>query len=848
MMTAGIALLGDLQTLCLWYHKIDRKNFEVWAGPYFISPAGEMNPSGTVAEQEAEMSEKELFVVEPQALSDALEQRLAAYKILYITAATGWGKTAAVQFHFRAVPHTCASMWDDDALERVEQDATGLTILDDFQVIIGQPDLQKRLLAHLRTAPAQTRLVILSRAPLPEWLLPFQLAGLLDPLDRSVFALGTGEIARLAEHMGLELPQEDVLRLCRESRGHPLAARLICMELAEGGPLNSGTVRRSYARMFAFLDRELFSYWDAKIRRLLLSASFFDSFTLGLAQALTGDSQVEQTLTRLLHISGFIDKTGDVYVIRYGPFRAYLRHKAETTWSRQEVDALFASAGTYFQLQGDLPAALDCWSRNGSHAKVSELLAEHSKQHPGHGVYYQLRKYYRSLPEAEILASPQLMCGMSVLCSLTFETEESEKWYGALKAYADRLDRRNPERRTVQGLLDYLDVVLPHRGSVNIKDILLAVAGRLEKDGGQMPECSVTSNLPSILRGGKDFSRWVPNDKLLYDTIRVPVAAVLGRQGVGLPEVALAESRYEKGEDITGSFLTLSSRRVEIQRKGAPEIEFVLTALLAKCQCDSGNVGQAVQDLSAFRARMERTGRKQLLPNIDALLCRIDLLSGGEYAHQWFTEDAPDENDFFIMERYRYHTKVRCYLQRGENLTALALLGRLLDYFTQYDRTLDRIETLVLLAVCRYRMDAGDWRGHLAAALELAGEYGFVRVFAHQGAALLPALRAWKPPSEEWETKKRAAFLTRVRKSVGAFAAMYPDYLAPSGSAAVQDLTRKELEVLRLMGRGKTNAEIRRLLNISENTLKTHNRNLFQKLGVNSRTEAAAVARKLHLI
>jgi len=83
----------------------------------------------------------------------------------------------------------------------------------------------------------------------------------------------------------------------------------------------------------------------------------------------------------------------------------------------------------------------------------------------------------------------------------------------------------------------------------------------------------------------------------------------------------------------------------------------------------------------------------------------------------------------------------RCYLQRGDYLSALSLLGHLLEYFEQYDRTLDKIEALVLLAICRYRMDGPDWREHLASALELAGEYGYVRVFAHLGAPLLPVLQ-----------------------------------------------------------------------------------------------------------
>jgi len=791
------------------------------------------------------MTPKTQIVIEPQTLFVTLKQSLKDYRIIYVAAPTGCGKTTSVRQHFSSRHYTYASLWDEDALDRAEQDNTGLVVLDDCQLLTGQPDLQKRLFILLRDMRTESRAVLLSRAPLPEWLLPLQLSGLLITLDYSVLALGTKDTAKLAKEVELELSKEDILRLCRESRGHPLATWLICTELANGYPMNTETVQRAYARMFTYLDRELSNCWDSKIRRLLLSVSFFDSFTLELAQYLTGDSQTEQTLTHLLQISSFIDQKGDTFTIRYQPFRDHLRHKAETTWSRQAVDAIYSSAGTYFQLRGDLPAALDCWSKTGDHAKVSELLVEHSRQHPGHGAYYQLQRYYRSLPDQEILACPELMCGMSILCSLTFEKEESEKWYGALKTYADGLSRRNPTRKTAQGLIDYLNIALPHRGSVNLKSILLAAYGRLSKGETRLPEFSVTSNLPSVLRGGKDFSAWVPIDQLLYDTIRLPVEAVLGRMGVGLPDVALAESRYEKGEDISGAFLTLSSCRGEIQRRGTPEMEFVLTALTARCQCDLGNESQAARDLTAFRARMENTGQRQLLPNIDALRCRVDLLNGGEYVHQWFTEEAPDENDFFIMERYRYLTKTRCYLQRGENLTALALLGRLLDYFVQYGRTLDQIEALTLLAICRFRMDAEDWREHLTAAMELAGEYGYVRVFAHQGAALTPLLRAWDQP-KGWT--KRKDYLSRVRKAVVAFAARYPRYLTPGGPVSLHDLTEKELEILRMMSQGKGRGDMGKLLGVTDNTVKTHIQKLFRKLGVNSQSEAVAAAQKFHLI
>ena len=53
-------------------------------------------------------------------------------------------------------------------------------------------------------------------------------------------------------------------------------------------------------------------------------------------------------------------------------------------------------------------------------------------------------------------------------------------------------------------------------------------------------------------------------------------------------------------------------------------------------------------------------------------------------------------------------------------------------------------------------------------------------------------------------------------------------------------LTEREEAVLALVAEGKSNAQIGAVLGLSENTIKFHIRNLFSKLGVTNRTEAAA--------
>jgi DNA-binding NarL/FixJ family response regulator len=69
----------------------------------------------------------------------------------------------------------------------------------------------------------------------------------------------------------------------------------------------------------------------------------------------------------------------------------------------------------------------------------------------------------------------------------------------------------------------------------------------------------------------------------------------------------------------------------------------------------------------------------------------------------------------------------------------------------------------------------------------------------------------------------------------------------PAGDELVQ-LTQRELDVMKLTAEGLANKQIARRLRISEATVKTHLKDIFERLGVSNRAEAVATAMRLGMI
>jgi LuxR family maltose regulon positive regulatory protein len=166
------------------------------------------------------------------------------------------------------------------------------------------------------------------------------------------------------------------------------------------------------------------------------------------------------------------------------------------------------------------------------------------------------------------------------------------------------------------------------------------------------------------------------------------------------------------------------------------------------------------------------------------------------------------------------------------------LLERLLRAAEEGQRTGSIIEILVVQALAHQTRD--DIPAALAAlhrALTLAEPEGYVRIFADEGPPLASLLRA---------VAKQGAAPGYVRQLLAAVSKTEDS--TPASQGLIEPLSARELDVLRLLGTDLDGPGIARELIVSLNTIRTHTRNIYAKLGVNSRRAAVRRARELDLL
>jgi LuxR family transcriptional regulator, maltose regulon positive regulatory protein len=317
------------------------------------------------------------------------------------------------------------------------------------------------------------------------------------------------------------------------------------------------------------------------------------------------------------------------------------------------------------------------------------------------------------------------------------------------------------------------------------------------------------------------------------------------RRGIPDMHVGMSTILYERG-DLEAAIAHLELATARGDAAGLPKYRYRSRLALAQVRQAQGDLAGAV-DLLDEAEHFFVADMGPVVRPVPATRARAWLQQGrvGEALAWARGAGLSAEDDLSYLREYEHITLARTLLAQHRRhreeqplRDASALLARLVDAAVAGGRTGSVIEILVLQALAhRAHGNVSDAGASLERALMLAEPEGYARLFVDEGppvAGLLESIAARDPVR---------AFAVRLLTLFGT-----ADAPAPSGdreAGLAEPLSEREREVLRLLATELSGPEIARMLVVSLNTVRTHTKRIYTKLGVNNRRSAVIRAREL---
>ena len=704
----------------------------------------------------------------------------------------------------------------------------------------------------------------------------------------------------LLQMLGKSFSSDEIALLDSHTEGWVTGLQLVAVSMQGHEKVSEIIQNFSGGHRFVldYLVEEVLDQQPKEIQDFLLHTAILNRLTGSLCNALTGQNNGQQILEALEHANLFIvplDHERRWY--RYHHlFADLLRLRLQQACLDVE-STLHRQASEWYEKNGFTDEAIEHALRIEDFDRATQLLFEHFDSLLNQGKYTKVRRWLIEIPDKFVFTKPDLCILNAWYLFVRGDLEEAERSLEAaeknflaginsadtkLSSESDQLVVSKLRGRVAairafiysyrgnisgmmqsahQALEDLPPQDLTWRSTVAIAlgdaygmagDMASAYKARLEaleasKAGeniylilicsmklavtvrmrGQLQRAIDICQQELLLANEKGVSQMAVEGCLL--AIWAEVLAEINELDEALSKARRGIEITARGEDIAlNGWSQMCLVRVLFIRgdlEGAENIIRKLEGISQKYQMPPFVSGQ----ISAWRARI--------------LLARKQLGAASQWAE---ARNLNIEGNFTQLNEGEYIVLARVLLAQGQMDEVVSLLQRLFENAKAGDRIAKMIEILILQTLALHASgDPEQAMAFLEQALTLAEPGGFVRIFVDEGSVLAGLL---------YEAAKHKIAPHYTQRLLSAFPGSELDQTAAGESKIsesdelIQPLSERELDVLRLVAKGLQRQEIASNLVLSLNTVKTHMRNIFRKLGVKNQMQAVAKARAFGIV
>ncbi len=765
-------------------------------------------------------------------------------------------------------------------------------VIDDLHVLTHREirSTLRELLPHLSEAAT---VLIATREDPPLAMSALRGRGELAELRSTdlSFTLDEGE-RFLEDTMGLRSSSETTKLLWHGIEGWPAGLQLAALACGIGDRIDDAGARSAgeHRLMTDYLADEVLAKLSRDTVELLTSLSFLEQFTADLCTHLTGQLDTASCFRDLESKNLFIERLdgrldGDVTYRLHGVLRDHLRRRLErrgpgvtaeledkaSRWFEERrlwIHALQHGIRAGRELDGVIAKVAPEMLRSGEIPTVESWLAsidtKHLLRQPGLAIVKAWTHYFRGQSH-EVKRCLRAMddCGSELPVWIESQVDLLTSW---LHRIAHRHDESTALSLSVLRNIEsspkpdpYSHAIAQHFVACSLREggridqaiVAFARSIRLSFDcGAASPAMGGAYMRAKLLQGQGRLSA---AERCLRSAIERAEEKGLGLQAAsaqlhtGLAEVHLDRCEYQDAREQL-------DRADALVPRGLPLFIGLAAAARARLERLCGSPSAIASALSGtegldldWRSSPDQ-GELLLEQGLDTLArCRrpsaVTLKTADMEAS---TLDLAAETRLmtWLEISVRAHTMGVEAPAEDDVVAAAALLEK---HCREHERLGVLVNVQVLRSIVERSSDPTEADALLLEAVELAASERMLMPFVSRGAEVIPELVRL---STRTNLPAPASFLTDLsrlheKRDSGPAPRRAQRSEEPH---LIEEPSRRELDVLTLMAEGLSNKEIAGKLHLSSETVKAHARNLYGKLGVRNRTQAAHLGRQLGLI